>query len=458
MFFLFLFIIILFISFRFFFIFILRPRCEVVGMTWTRLPILLILVMLVSGRGQFSMYDTVAAFVEPPQPLGESLFQGGSFTYYSHSIGVLSRFWHNPTESSGYEPRVTYWRQAQSDELSERGLDDLPSTSIPDNGLLKVEFSIPHMYAKLHAQPSVLLTNIDHNQSVSVLRDVDGWLRDHFGQLPSLVGWTAQRIDYAWNWDVESKLVAYMGVVSKLRLKTMSRHPFDASEGVVWKSKSTKGRWVKFYNKKKQLGLNEPDAGVLRFEISNYKSSVAYMCKQWFKCDRVVSEVVHPGRALYTMAWVWDSLGLGSGGYGRDDLELAELLRVFGVRRLPTARLVLDVYREYGTDSFKPQLGYVSKSTYYRYCRELKRAGLLTLSPERALKPLELPVVCALSGLSLPQNLGNANVVPTTRAGEASISSDVWKNFSEKIGVPGGVQNLYLSEWLSEHPQYAAGL
>lgn len=364
--------------------------------------------------GNEIMYDTIAAFCEPSVLLPDSVFQGGTLVYNFSSSAVVARLWHNPQDDA-YAPRITYWRNAGTRERGSRELsppvDDPPEVEdIGPNGLLKIEFSIPKMFS-VGRGSDVLLRNLEQAEVEHTLDLVDAWLAHQIADLPPLRAWRIQRVDYCHMWDVGALLPAYMSVLAKLRISSWSRHPYDQSEGVVWKTKSTKGRWVKFYNKSREMGVKLPAAAVLRFEVSNYRDAVKYMCERWFGCERNVGEVVQPARAVFAMSVMWDRLGLGlADSYGHEERELSHLLDVFGQERVAQAWYVLRLVRKYGNAAWQEPLSLVSKAKFYRYRSELCDAGLLCVVDEKvvsqkreALPALHLPVATIFARVEKPE-------------------------------------------------------
>lgn len=396
------------------------------------------------------MYDTIACYTNPPRILPDDLFEGGMVTEMFNDARVSARLWRNPKPDESYSPRVTYWRPVGKRDTEQRVLRAaVDEQDIPEGyevGVLKLEFSIPKMLNDV----AVLLSNVSGAQVDQALDRVDNFVHQLF-DLPSVRDWKCGRVDYAWMWPVGPLLPAYMSVLNKLRLSTFHRHPFDATEGVVWKSKS---RWVKFYNKTLELGIKTSDM-VLRFEVSNYRDAVRRMCRDWFKCEQVVSEVVRPGRALYVMAYAWEKLGLGvSDSYGYDEYELLRLRDYFG-DRVSTAYYVLHMMRDYGADAYKEPLNVVSKSMYYSYRRELMSAGFITVVDEdvrvvrQALPALHLPTENVYSELKLTaQNL--ADFAPP---------DDIYtlENFWQILAVKLGLMNVTPSKYLFDRwTQYVA--
>lgn len=351
--------------------------------------------------------DTISAFVPPTTQLPDRLFDGGNVTSDFSDVDVTARLWSNP-KGEAYLPRVTYWRGAGV----RAGRDLLAVTPLTqaDTGLLKIEFSVPKLLDLGSENP----TEADIARALSVATD---FVRERFDpDLPHLSEWGCQRIDYAWDWPVVDALPAYMSVLHKLRLKNYSRHPFDASEGVVWKARGARGRWVKFYNKTLEMeGKRSPRMKraarvdeVLRYEVSNYRDAVKYMAERWFGCRRSVGEMAQPGRALYMMSVIWDTLGLGrSDEYGHEELLLSRLRDAFGLSQIGTARHVLSLITDYGTAAYDESVNLVSKSAYYRWRTKLLEHGLLTVS--------DTQVVAALPALHLPTETVFADCVTSAQ-------------------------------------------
>lgn len=378
--------------------------------------------------------DTVAAFIRPAQLIPDSAFQGGSLQMDFTTRAVVARLWHNPRDGV-YEPRVTYWRRAADrenwqPELEDRRLDDsdMQREELGETGLLRVEFSVPKMYADEYGYET-LYHNLSMDQNCEALGMVDAWIQARFGPLPSIMLWRCQRIDYAWMWPVGELLPAYMSVLHKLRIAGWTRHPYDTVEGVVWKSGS---RWVKFYNKALQQGMTDPSRYVLRFEVSNYRDAVRNMAKSWGVKERCVHEFVDELRAVYVLASKWDRLGLTDAPYGAKELEMYQIARAFG-ERAGQAHYVLTLHREYGNEAWKEPHSLCTRSMYYRYRDELVREGLLAARGDdipRALPALRLPVQ---EVLKKGQNLG---FLKTHSAGGApEISEKFWGQVAEVMRV-----------------------
>jgi hypothetical protein len=350
------------------------------------------------------MYDTVVASIEWPHSLKEDLFQGGQLTSDLHGVDVL-RMWINPT--GDYGPRVTYWRR----------VGDV-------GGRLRVEFSIPKM-AGIGAYD-----NPSEQDATRALGDTSAYVRMLFGsEFPHLRTWQVSRVDYAWNWRVGEHLPLYMSLLQSLWLGGMSRHPYPDTQGIVWQSKA---RWVKFYDKQRQLGrIGSGD--VLRFEVSNFKRSLPYLCERIFGCTRTVGEVLHPGRALYVMASQFEKLGLADAKtYGGDSASLLLRLRKSFGNAAPGALYALQAIHAYGADAHR-QYGLMSKGSYYTWSKRLREHGYMTEHSSDVLAALHLPthVVSIDDDLARSgQNLGDGDGQP------AKIDQKIlWKNLAKTLGV-----------------------
>lgn len=385
------------------------------------------------------MIDTIAALIVPPQPIPDALFTGGVIQSDFDDTTAQARLWRNP-DKDNYEPRVTYWRDygtregARLSDVKPRQYVSEDGEVREDCGLLKIEFSVAKL---LGLSP---LVNVTAAEVQRALDKATEFVQRVFGAaLPDVREWLCQRVDYCWNWEVGRYLAAYMSVLDKLRLKACSRHPFEATGGVVWKSKSMKGRWVKFYNKSKESGQTSSSGDVLRFEVSNYSKATVYMAKQWFGLPRrVVGEMVHEGRALYVMSRQWDELGLGNeDDYGHRELLDVRLRETFGLRDLPRASYALQMIERYGVRCYAEDNQYMSKTSYYRWRKLLSQSGLLrhvhdeTYAPDlRALTSLHLPIHTLLN-----QDTKKAEKLQNLRVSISGSTDDAKKNFW-KLAAP----------------------
>lgn len=399
------------------------------------------------------MIDTIAALIAPAHPLPESLFSGGSIITDFGDSDVQARLWLNPADGEAYHPRVTYWRDLGS--RTGTGLTDFVSTPhlnadgevMTDHGLLKIEFSVPkYLGLEYDANPT-------EEEVATALQKATDFVHHTFGDyLPHVSSWICQRVDYTHNWHVDTYLAAYMSVLDKLRFKNYSRHPFEAMGGVVWKSKSTKGRWVKFYNKTREQGIKSTDE-VLRFEVSNFSNTVKYIAKAWFGNERYVGEMVKFPRALYVMCRVWDELGLGKGDeYGHREMLDVRLRNAFSLRDMPRASYALQMIERYGVRAYSEDAKYMSKTSYYRWRKLLSQAGLLTSINDndsvvlKALEALHLPVQPVFDIMNKLRMRHNLGTFPTPRAEHIKkISGDfdgqtVWREWAMWMDLPPSVK------------------
>jgi len=390
---------------------------------------------------RLTVIDTDKAITRTDDALDPAVFTGSTTTHVFAKDEPEVRLWHNPAGDAVYAPRVTFW------------------PDVSGGGWFAVEFSVPKMIApSIGGRASFLAGNITQEQVDDALQRVNAFLRSTFG-LDHVETWKTQRVDYAHNWTLGALLPVYMSVLQKARISGWSRHPFEASEGVVWKSKSTKGRWVKFYNKTKELdgtGEEIPD-GVLRFEVSNYKDAVTYMCSAWFGGDTVL-ETTRFGRALYVLARQWQRLGLGeSDSFGRDELLLFRLAELYGTRSVASAFYVLELHERYGVEAV--DLGLVTRSTWYYQVKRLRADGfLLSVSGEdevvqrQALAALHLPVEQVVTREQAKNVVAAApppgsNVVLESGENFRARANVQWVVLADLLGlVPGAPVSRYLLE------------
>lgn len=346
------------------------------------------------------MYDTVVASIEV------DLKDESMFTHRS-VVDEVVRMWRNPSESV-YEPRLTYWRARSG-----------------GHGKLRIEFSIPKMAG---VDP---LCNPTADDLYRARVRVDVLLISWFEQdLPSINDWQAQRVDYAWNFEPSVDTAQYITLLQGMWLGRMSRHPHPDAEGVVWKSKQPNHRWVKFYNKAREAGST--GTPVLRFEVSNYRRSLDYMCSHWLGCSRSVGDLLQPGRALYVMARIWSRLGLFSSSYHADNGLILKLHQLFG-GRAAKAFYALMCISTYGADAHKVH-HLLSDNTYYKYKRELGVHDLLVNS-DVYLPPLSLPAVEVIKMLknSVSRDLG-ANAIRGATSSQ-KIPPKNWQSWAKILQV-----------------------
>jgi hypothetical protein len=392
------------------------------------------------------MIDTIACFVQVDH-IPDHLFDGGAVSVLFSERKKVVRLWKNPKQGQ-YAPRVTYWRHAHGN-ADESLLEDEQSEELPGSvgeGLLKLEFSV----AKL--ADCSLLANPSAAQIEGALDKASETARLFVSNGYDIRRWRVQRIDYAWMWDVNEYLPAYMSVLSQLRISNWSRHPYDVSEGVVWKTQGQRGRWVKFYNKGLELGSG--DNNILRFEVSNYREAVRYMTDNWFMCERLVGEVVDPVRAVYVMAYFWDRLGLGrSDDYGSEAILERRLRDVFG-ERVAQAMYTLTMYRKYGTAAYQEPLELVSRSMFYRYRRELVEHGFMTSlnddddddDDDATINVEYLPALHLPVGEVCRQRVLHKNLETVLADSDNPLNKNLWKNVRGEIGLTSAPSVDYFNE------------
>jgi hypothetical protein len=325
------------------------------------------------------MIDTIIIYTRLKTTLAADLFHGGSFSI----VGArrYARFWIDVGED--YEPRVTYWRQPlDADELPME-LGDGFEEEIGDGGGLRLEFSVTKF----------------------PLDQVDSWLERKFGGLPRVQDWTVLRIDYTNQWELGAEITNYLDVFKQLRIGNAA--PMVYGSGVMWKFSN---RVVKFYDKSREQGTGR---GLLRFEVSNHRQAVRYMCDAWFGCDRTVAQLTEPGRVLFVLAYFWEKLGLGSvAHYNSKSTEYLRVASVFG-SRAPMAWWVLFMARGYGADAIKEE--FVTRATYYKYKRELSQHGFLSTSDQEIelIEALHLDTLAVFSRNLLPKDSDKDRFVHT---------------------------------------------
>lgn len=372
------------------------------------------------------MYDTVVASVSISHPLDESQFKSGVTSAPLGGVPLI-RMWLNPDD--GYAPRVTYWRK--------EGATD---------GRLRVEFSIPKM-AGIN-----LLSNPTEQQKETALDAVDAFMSRLSPDLLGVRAWTVQRVDYAWNFPPSDELPAYLSTLSKLWCGNMTRHPYP-NEGVMWKGRKPSTRWVKLYDKTRELGFTSAGEGVLRFEVSNYRRVLPYMCAKWFGSDRSVASVLLPGRALYTMAVMWERLGLSAGFKHDADLLLMDMRRRFG-RGAASAFYAYTCIQRYGTASVHTYR-LLSHNSYYTWRRTLAQHGYLTADDthHHTLETLHLPAhpvynIINESKPNNPQNLRLPEMHPAISSKKIS-----WVSLADFLGLIARQPSTYLLErWATYEP------
>ena len=329
------------------------------------------------------MFDTIACLISGVV-IDPSVFQGQAVTEDLETGKVTARMWLNPRE--GYAPNVTYWAEGQ---------------------VLKIEASLSKMAG---LDPHENMTSEHAEQALDL---IDRFVQQTFGSLPSVREWTCQRIDYCWMWDCGRDISAYMTMLKSLRIGGMTRDVYD--DGVVFKQGN---RWIKFYMRD----------NMLRFEVSNYKQAVRYMCKRWFVCERTVSELVHTGRSLYMMALYLDKLGVDALPIARASL-LSRLRDVYG-SSASSAFYALTVIHEFGSASHTT-LKLISSSSFYSWRKRLNDDGFVIVVDD------DVVDVVQIGRLSLP----NVDIDRNLKSSVGAVFSlPSPKNLPKKLGISGSVK------------------
>jgi len=345
------------------------------------------------------MYDTLVAYTYV-RHLDASLFDGGA-VYEDFGSGRQSgRYWINSDDQQDYQPQFTYF---------------------PTQCLLRVQVSLEKL---------INAYRIIHTKTVDdALNALDAVIAETFSlNLPSVREWHCTRIDYAWTWLVHPDVATYIAAVKDVHLARMNRADFDTS-GVVWKNAS---RWVKIYDKSKEAAL---DGQWLRFEVSNYKNAVKYMCEHWFDCENTVDELLRPGRALYVLARYLELVGLHKDAIDMRVPEMVRLRDVFG-RGAAAAYWHLCIIREHGRNANNTSL--TSSASMSAWSKKLRDAGFIIdvddkQAPLTHLKGLRLPTEDVTKIIS--QNVGTQNGVSEDYGLEK-----FWKNFGVVVELPDFIQ------------------
>lgn len=311
-----------------------------------------------------------------------------------------------------------------------RGIDDLRSDSIVyrhwiasdgihlnyrhqpmiDEGILSIEVPLAQWTKTDRAANP---TQKDYNKALS---RINGWLHDHLphDDIPCITTWTVDRIDYCYNFDV-ADVDTYLMMVRALHCGKLSR--VEHEHGVTWKNDS---RWVKFYDKGQQLG---DGTHTLRFEVTNHRAAVSYMCKRWFGCARIVSELLHPMRAWYVLSRFMSELGLNNPDVYQSDVVLMQRIHTLYPTRTAIAIGMLYIIRTHGSSAYTQHI--INRSSYYRWLKRFRTHNLLP-TPTHALPVLHIS--SAFFTQQHSQNLDNT-------AGGADTSSQKiwWEKFGLKI-------------------------
>lgn len=342
------------------------------------------------------LVDTVAGLVRLEALPDPALFDGAAVSADFGSGERNERLWRNG-RGDGYEPRVTFW---------------------PGSMALRVEFSVKKLGGDLDA----------------AMLWVDEWLSVWLGvRVPPVVTWRCQRVDYCADVYVGADAGAYLAAAGGLPGGRFVRVAF-AGEGVVFKSGS---RWVKVYDKSRESGRG---AGVLRFEVSNFRDAVRYMAERWFVCDRSVGEMVRPGRALYVLAYYLGRLGFLGSGFGARERLVYALRERYGGRSLAGALHAHDCITAYGAEAWR-SLGLISRSSFYRWLSALRADGLLAVVEGSAgLPAIALPaesvfsVICGSANLKNFSTGGNRGLEKKP-GGKFGENGSLWDVLAGELGI-----------------------
>lgn len=296
------------------------------------------------------MFDSIKCHIKLDKPLNSDVFDHHRMVS-DMRYGIVSRHW---IAKDGIH--LNYRHHPQDAD-----------------GTLSIEVALSHYtQSPRHENPTMR----DYNKAINLINE---WLYQQVGVVPDVREWTVDRMDYCWNFAVED-VSAYIRLLNQLHCGSLARTSLE--HGVTWKNDN---RWVKFYDKGKQLG--DGALSVLRFEVTNHRSAVRYMCKKWFGCERVLSELLHPVRALYVLHRYLSQLGLHQSDVYEDNTTLHTRIAHLFPARTATALGMYILITQYGADTHRH--GLTTSSTYYRWLSRLRTHGLLT-TPTHALPVLRL--------------------------------------------------------------------
>jgi hypothetical protein len=281
------------------------------------------------------VYDSIKAHIKLNEPLDTSVFDGARIV------------------NDGGQHHTRYWMTRDGIHLNYR--------ISSDGDMLSIEFALSqYTNTPRHENP----TSRDYHKA---LNRINEWFFLHLhDDIPDIRTWTVDRIDYAYNFTVDT-VAPYIMMLNQLHLGMMSRSNHE--HGVTWKNAN---RWVKFYDKGKQL--NEP-VSVLRYEVTNHRAAVRYMCKHWFGCARTVAELCHPMRALYVLSRMYEALGLAQAETYQGNVSLHTRLAALYPTQVATALGMYILITQYGSEAHTYAL--TTRGTYYRWLRTLRTHGLL---------------------------------------------------------------------------------
>lgn len=248
------------------------------------------------------------------------------------------------------------------------------------------------------------LENLTQHDVDYAIVQINTWISGLIGRSVDIAHWTVTRIDYAYNWRVNYD--DYDAALRQLDMSNMSKSIYK--HGVEWKRA---GRWVKYYNKARELGYGDD---VLRFECSNYRRAAAYMAARWFGCERTVQEMAQEGRAMCVIARMMDQLHIPHG-----EIQAARgidyrIKQAFGAGGL-AALGAWHVIRRHGAQAVS--LGLMSRAVYYRWRKAFAAVDVDCISQDTSLPALTLPVDDVLARFEhrILRSVGSSQALPSQK-------------------------------------------
>lgn len=320
------------------------------------------------------MIDTVSLRHSAPLPPPSELAERGFIAKYSYasSDSERQRWRLNPPKYAETLPRLTW-------------------SSSPSGDWLTTEVSVPKF---------LFSTNLIQLTDANIQRGLDGISRFvsttagvNFDARSALVG----RVDYCHNFAVgEGNKIPYLSAAAHASIPRMKAHRIESSLAFTHSSQKIllydKHDEVASRAKKGQASDGElrESVGLLRLEISHFTSDA---------CRRLSKSYSLPGRSadlLLHSSIAHQEIERGLKMLGLDDVtetvdaRLDALREVYGEtshsRCLAGFLYFLD---RYGEDFWQHGIGGYKRSTYFKYRRELKNAGVW-LRSDRQLPPLRL--------------------------------------------------------------------
>jgi hypothetical protein len=193
--------------------------------------------------------------------------------------------------------------------------------------------------------------------------------------LPKIQTWSIRRIDYVTGWYVNNDMLSYLQAIGTRELPRYEKNFF--ARGVRWQTKS---RRINIYDK---FAQDRTGLGLLRCEIQNRWSAIAWMAKKWFGLAPTVENFTTETMARVVLIHYLEQLRVKSLPPVPDDLRLQSVF----ASRWAQAKTYRELIDQYGRDAYKT--GLMSRASYYRYKSELIEHNLLGDS-EYQLPELEL--------------------------------------------------------------------